>query len=583
MLRSSGGGVVIREWHARKAKPAADHSDSARGPSVVSALVTLSVAFTTVAAASGALPPVEAGGTVQDYVLPVLFGGQVTNNWGMLLGLSAWRSLVPLGGLAMYCLAVICSLTRSYGWLAAGGVALMAVTRIDHSYFEFTEGYYLYLGARIADGATLYRDLPSTQAPLLPVLISGLWRLDEDVFLTRLFATGCFLLAAALSGWLAVRLTGRRAAGPLATLMAAVLPLGASNPQILDANAVLAPLGVGVALLSLGGPMAAGASGIIAAFGIGTKLTFTPVAIAPLAGWLLAGWLLARTRRQPDATSHAVWLSFGVSLTAGLVLLAGVTYLDAGPNARDALWGELDSPMLPAGAALAALQFVQLEGLALVLAGAGWWRYRLDRRLAPAAAMAVTAVLFPLFAIHQGTFVSVARPAEPLIAAYAAAGILALPTLLARFRALAPSLLLALPPMATALVVALALMQSLTSAAPPVVVPVADFAGDEMVLIPPFLAATTHRRIAGDYADWTAWGRRARAGREPERDDARRLVAALERGALPVVIADFRLSYVPGANDALQRSYIRVAGDETAGGSAVALYLPRARDTTGAR
>ena len=104
-----------------------------RWPRLACAMVSISVALSTVGAASGALPPVEARGTVQDYVLPAMFRGQVTNNWGMLLGLSAWRSLVPFAVIAMCCLAFACGLRRSYGWLAAGGLALVAATRIDRS------------------------------------------------------------------------------------------------------------------------------------------------------------------------------------------------------------------------------------------------------------------------------------------------------------------------------------------------------------------------------------------------------------------------------------------------------------------
>ena len=51
----------------------------------------------------------------------------------------------------------------------------------------------MYLGAQTRDNVTLYRDLPSTQTALLPVLISGMWRLHESAFLMRLFAAGCLL------------------------------------------------------------------------------------------------------------------------------------------------------------------------------------------------------------------------------------------------------------------------------------------------------------------------------------------------------------------------------------------------------
>ena len=111
-------------------------------------------------------------------------------------------------------------------------------------------------------------------------------------------------------------------------------------------------------------------------------------------------------------------------------------------------------------------QLTLLEGPLLLLAAWGWWRARpggsdgpgpqdavagtgmaSERGGAVAWCCALGAAVLPLFAVHQGTFVGVARPTKPFVAVYAA---LAIPLLAARLgRVAVPALLaaaLALPP-----------------------------------------------------------------------------------------------------------------------------------------
>jgi hypothetical protein len=180
--------------------------------------------------------------------------------------------------------------------------------------------------------------------------------------------------------------------------------------------------------------------------------------------------------------------------------------------------------------------------------------------------------VLPLFAVHQGTFVGVARPAEPFVAVYAA---LALPLLAARVGRVAV-------PVVLGAALALPLWHDLRSLATrPVVDPqpvlnqlaATPAAGD--VVAPPYYAALAGRRMLFDYADWTVWGMRSAAGVGHERDLARRLVLTLEGGQLAIVAADFRLAYIPGVPEALERGYVRAGDDGDAEARSVALFVPR--------
>jgi hypothetical protein len=185
---------------------------------------------------------------------------------------------------------------------------------------------------------------------------------------------------------------------------------------------------------------------------------------------------------------------------------------------------------------------------------------------------ALGAALLPLFAVHQGTFVGVARPTEPFVAVYAA---LAIPLLAARLgRVAVPALLAA----------ALALplwhdLRSLTTRSvidpQPVLSRLAATPAPLDVVAPPYYAALAGRRMVFDYADWTVWGMRSAAGVAHERDLARRLVLALEGGHLALVAADFRLAYIPGVPEALERGYVRAGDDGDALARSVALFVPR--------
>ena len=520
-------------------------------------LVGCSVLLTSLSVSTGTLPP--AGTRALDgFLLPALNGGGAGNTLGALVGLSGWRGLVGLGLVAVLCGLWIAGPRRGYGVAFVCAIAGIAAARLDQRYAEYAEGYYLYLGSRVAAGATLYRDVESTQAPLVTLLAATLWRVLPGVYAPRLAAIVCWALAAVLAGRLAVRLTGRRESAGPATVLAALLPLGATGAATFDANAVLAPLAPALALLltrpltGVGAPLAA----ILSAVGIASKLTFVPFVIAPI--------VIARQKS---------W-RFALATLIVLVSIAIAVLLWAGPAARDALFGELESPLLPAGALLAVAHLVQIEGVALVIAGFGLWRLRSSAQLHPAHAVALAGALLPLLALHQGTFVSVARPAEPLIAAYAIAGIHALNQGPSRLRALVFASLFAL-------VVAFPLA-AITQAPPAAHRPqdrpiqwIETYARPgEALVTPPFFAARAARAMVFDYADWTVLGMRAAAGVEPERTYAALLREDLERASFPFVIADFRLGYIPGAIVALQTGYERTA-DDGEGALAVTLWLPK--------
>ncbi|HEX2516176.1 MAG TPA: hypothetical protein VH257_15820, partial [Chloroflexota bacterium] len=270
---------------------------AARWTRAATVLVALSGLLTLAAVATRTLPDPALAFPIRDELLPRVLQGAVTNNWGQLGGLVAWRGAVPLLAATLLLAAWATGWRRAAGWLVAGTWALLALATLHRAYLEYSEGYYLYLGARLAAGARLYADAASTQPPLLPVAVSLLWRVAPDVYLPRLLAILLYLVTALLAGRLAHRLGGHLAGrlsaafsvgpqvptpgdtpgdtpgaappiGVIATALAAVLPLGAGTVQVLDANAVLAPLGLAVALLAPTRPLLAG---LLAAAGLGTK------------------------------------------------------------------------------------------------------------------------------------------------------------------------------------------------------------------------------------------------------------------------------------------------------------------------
>jgi hypothetical protein len=208
--------------------------------------------------------------------------------------------------------------------------------------------------------------------------------------------------------------------------------------------------------------------------------------------------------------------------------------------------------------------------------------------VAPAGALAVVAALLPLLAVHQGTFVGVARPAEPFIAAYAGIAIVRLGTALATRAQRHGTPAAGRPALAAGLLLAGALVLPLghdirsrsASAVPP------DRAlgwieqrspPGAAVLAPPYYAALAGRPMRYDYADWTVLGMRAGAGRPREAGLAADLRDALRAGRLSVVIADFRLGYIAGAFEALDAAFAPAAGDGDlpgAPGRSVTLYVP---------
>ena len=180
-------------------------------------------------------------------------------------------------------------------------------------------------------------------------------------------------------------------------------------------------------------------AGLLAAAGLGTKLTFLPLAVAPavaLAIYQAQVHLRSRVHGPAWASAWAgagSWRCTSGGCVLGAALQLALWLLLSGPVALDGVLGELESPLVPLGAVLALTQLTLLEGPLLLLAAWGWWRARPGRQDAVAGTgmaseragavawcCALGAALLPLFAVHQGTFVGVARPAEPFVAVYAA-------------------------------------------------------------------------------------------------------------------------------------------------------------------
>jgi hypothetical protein len=68
---------------------------------------------------------------------------------------------------------------------------------------------------------------------------------------------------------------------------------------------------------------------------------------------------------------------------------------------------------------------------------------------------------------------------------------------------------------------------------------------------------------------------RSAAGVPRESELTRRVLAAIDGGDLPVVAADFRLAYVPGVAEALERRYVRAAEDGDDPARSVSVFVPR--------
>ena len=189
---------------------------AARWTRAATVLVALSALLTLAAVATRTLPDPALAFPIRDELLPRVLQGAVTNNWGQLGGLVAWRGAVPLLAATLLLAAWATGWRRAAGWLVAGTWALLALATLHRAYLEYSEGYYLYLGARLAAGARLYADAASTQPPLLPVAVSLLWRVAPDVYLPRLLAILLYLVTALLAG--------RLARAWLATWLAPALP-----------------------------------------------------------------------------------------------------------------------------------------------------------------------------------------------------------------------------------------------------------------------------------------------------------------------------------------------------------------------
>ena len=600
---------------------------AARWPLLAWLPVGASVAVTLAGVATGSLPDSEVAAPLRDVVWPRIFAGGVTNNWGQVLGLAAWRGLVPLVGLTTVLVAAAVGWRRSAGPLLLAGWTLLAVAVLDRSYLEYSEGYYLYLGSRLAAGARLYAETASTQPPLLPLLVSLLWRVQPEVWLPRLTALACYASAALLAGRLAARLTDVPWAGSAAAGLAAILPLAAGAPQVLDANALLAPLAALLGVLWLAVERAPHRSrrrlalyaGLVASLGMATKLTYVPFALAPLLA-VVTGSLPVRRRaggpaspapnaaalpplpapagakppRYGDATAlprtcasfgGGVWMPSGLAYLVGLAAgsaaqLAG-WWLVSGAAVLDGVFGELESPVLPAGALLAYFHWGLLEGVPVVAAVGGWLLVRRWGTSPGALWFGAGVAVLPAFGVHQGTFVGVARPAEPFVAAFAAVfAAWGWATLRCNVRNRhvatavwsAAAVALAVGPLwysASRLLVP-------GSIAPEVVLArLAPIPKDEEVLAPPYYAALAERRMLFDYADWTVWGMRAAAGVPRERVLAGVAARDLREGRLPLVAADFRLSYVAGVDEALRGAYAPAGTDGDVPVRSATFWRPR--------
>ncbi len=103
----------------------------------------------------------------------------------------------------------------------------LAIQGINDKYVDFGDGNYLYLSWQVAQGETLYKDLPSPQPPLLLFLGAGLLKLTGgDPILIRLWQVIQHALTACCVFGIAAILFGKRTIPALAGIIYLFLPEG---------------------------------------------------------------------------------------------------------------------------------------------------------------------------------------------------------------------------------------------------------------------------------------------------------------------------------------------------------------------
>jgi len=457
------------------------------------------------------------------------------------------------------------------------GATAWAYARGATSYIDNGDGYYLYAARRVAQGATLYRDVMGTQPPVVYLLGAAAFKLGAPLQGIRLLSAAMRVLATALVYLLSRRLFDSKPAAALAALAAllyALLPIGLVWDRSFDVNPPLTLVALLAALaLSYDTRRTARASGLLAALALFTKDLYVPL----LAVTLL--YLILRRRRL-----LAPYLQ---GLMGGLVLLGGALVIYAGSiGPRDAFLGQDGSPFNPAWFVAAVAYVAASEGgiVLVALAGAAIGQYARRRILTPAASarsdyapwLLVGSAAVLLATLKEGTAGPVFQLAEPAVALLAAHGAL----WAWRRRATRPAAL-ALPAVVLLSVVSIvgadraALAWGNSGEVARVVVLTRERAHPGAVIVaPPYYALLTGTHLPGDAADTYIVARRVARGDRAETAWVRQVVAGIDARRYPVVLVDLRLAAIAPLIAALQRTYRPLYADTLPSALHVTVYVP---------
>jgi hypothetical protein len=472
---------------------------------------------------------------------------------------------VPILGKAAA--AVVLLLLCFFYWLTA-------IHPGSHAYLDYVDGYYLYVAQRMAHGAVLYSGVMGVQPPGIYVVGAALFRVHDQLATARVYSgllhCGTIVLVAAVT----FRLTNRGVDALVSAALYTMAPYGLIWSRIFDPNPLVTFLSLCClwALLGDRGRWAALAGGF-AALALLTKVWYVPVGGVAI-------WWLATYRRQQlviflvGALVPAVLACALGTLSAGAAFWHGLLVQDASPVSG--VWFE------------SSFIHVLIEDwflLILGLAGArALWRSG-DHRCRLAALWIPFSCLVLLATVKEGTAWPVFQFAEPCLAVGAAALLsgrfgksgttaLAAPTKPYPIRsaviALAVLLLLAVPALRTASSWPNsgenAMVAALRSAKP----------AKSPVLAPPFYLYLSGRLGVDRFADINLWGQEAVRGDAEAVRALSALVAALDRGAVPMVLADNRVRALDGVPQALRAHYKQLPlHDSLPSDRSVTVWVPR--------
>ncbi len=451
---------------------------------------------------------------------------------------------------------------------------LAAIRPGSHAYLDYVDGYYLYVAQRMAHGAVLYSRVMGVQPPGIYVVGAALFRVHDQLATARLYSgllhCGTILMVAAVG----YRLSGRRADALIASAIYALAPYGLIWSRIFDPNPLVTFLSLCSfwALLGDRGRWTA-LAGLFAALALLTKVWYFPVGIVAL-------WWLAVYRRE-----QLVPYVVGAALPAAAACVLGT--LSAGGAFWHGLLVQDASPVSGIWFESSVIHVLIDDWLLLILGLAGaraLWRSE-DQRLRLVALWIPFSCLVLLATVKEGTAWPVFQFAEPFLAVGAAA------FLSGRFRrretldaasAVRPSrpsaaalvlpvlLLLAVPALRTASSWPNsgedALASALRSAKPTA----------SSVLAPPYYLYLSGRHGVDTFADINLWGQEATRGDADALGAVRAMIGALDRGAVPMVLADNRVRALKGVPEALRAHYRQLPlRDSLPGDRSVTVWVPR--------